>query len=115
MAASGVTINLTGLNPEAVATRILSTPVKLAISQDAARLMTEYVPMDSGTLSQTIDIQPDYVHYMVPYAKANYYGKNRNFSQDRHPLATGEWDKAMITGKGGQFFREVEAIIRRGE
>lgn len=115
MSVNGARITIEGLNPNIVAARILSTPVKLAISQNAARLMSEYVPMDTGTLFQTINVQPDYVHYMVPYANANYYGENRNFSKEKHPLATAKWDDAMMTGKGDQFFREVEAIIKRGE
>lgn len=69
--------------------------------------------MDSGVLSQTVEVNTEYVHYKSPYAHRLYVGNKMNFSKEKHVLATSHWDKAMITGHSGQFQREVQEIIDR--
>lgn len=71
-----------------------------------------YVPMDTGNLDQDVDITDQFVHYKVPYAKVNYEGTNRNFSKEKHPLATAYWDKAMLAAKGGQLANDITNYIK---
>ena len=89
-------------------------------------------------------ITEDYVEYATPYAHYMYIGqvygpnipivkngqivgwfspKNKqkhptgraiNYSTDRHPLASKEWDKAMMRDKGEDFMHTVELILYRG-
>ena len=85
------------------------------------KLITPYVPMETGTLSESVKIKghsgAGEIEYFVPYAhylykgelmvdsetgssyarygaKKVYTGTDLQFSKDRHPLASKEWDKA---------------------
>lgn len=94
-----------------------------------------YVPMDSGMLSQTVDITPKYVHYKQPYAHFQYEGlvfvdergstyakKDHSkhatstplkYSKDEHHLATSHWEKAMMVAKGDDFCKTIENYLKR--
>ena len=48
--------------------------VKLAMHNALAKEMNPYVPMQTGVLSQSIEITPDYVRYIQPYAHYQYTG-----------------------------------------
>lgn len=121
--------------PNVIARRIFSRPVKLYANVRLHALCTPYVPEDTGMLNSNVDITEDYVEYKSPYAHYQYeglvYGPNiptgdgGYFSppgQQKHPtgtkldykkpLATAHWDKAMKAAKGDQLAREIEAYIR---
>lgn len=77
-----------------------------------ARLMTPYVPMDTGTLSQSYTTEPYKVIYNQPYAHRLYEGEGFNFSKEKHPLATAHWDEAAKAAKGTQFAKEITNYIK---
>lgn len=100
-----------------------------------------YVPMDEGVLAQNHEITKDYVAYRVPYAHYQYvgevYGPNIpliedgivvgwfsppgqkkhptgqeiQYNTEKHPLASKEWDKAMMRDKGDIFLKQVADIL----
>lgn len=108
-----------------------------------AKMCDPYVPMMDGDLSQTIEVTPEYVRYKMPYAHYQYtgivYGPNIPITEDgvivgwfsppgqpkfptgypiqyntqMHPLATKEWDKAMMRDNKDEFLAEVQAALRR--
>ncbi len=78
-----------------------------------AKLMTPYVPMDTGTLSQSYTTEPRKVIYNQPYAHRLYEGEGFSFSKEKHPLATAHWDEAAKVAKGKQFADEITKYIRR--
>ncbi len=114
----------------------------LQIHNTFAKMCDPYVPMDEGVLAQTIEIKPDGVTYNQPYAHYQYtglvYGPNfpivengiiigwyskpgekktptggyLNYSKEKHPLATSEWDKAMMRDRGDEFKQQVTAILQ---
>lgn len=116
---------------------------RLAINNEFARRCDPYVPMAEGVLAQSVQVQEDGIYYPGPYAHYMYigqvYGPNIpivkngeivgwfspkdkpkhptgreiHYSTDRHPLATKEWDKAMMRDKGEDFTHTVEAILYR--
>lgn len=92
----------------------LTERVRLFAANEAFRLMTPYVPMDTGMLSQTVDIQPGEVHYKVPYAHKQYTGDNFRFSKEKHSLATAHWAEAMMEARGDDLARAVENYIKSG-
>lgn len=125
---------------------IIDDTLMLQVHQLFAKMCEPYVPFDSGVLSQTTEITPEYVRYSVPYAhymyKGNVYGLNipikKNgqivgwfskpgvtktptgqkikYNTSGHPLATSEWDKAMITAQKDSFIEQVrQLIIRRAK
>ena len=61
------------------------------------KLVTPYVPMDSGALATTVIIRADEgsgeMEYIQPYAEPM-YENDYNFRTDKHPLASSQWDKA---------------------
>lgn len=87
--------------------------VGIYAAETLARLMTPYVPMDTGTLSQSYTTTPYKVIYNQPYAHRLYEGDGFNFSREKHPLATAHWDEAVKTAKGKQLADEITKYIRR--
>lgn len=63
-------------------------------SEQAARLMEPFVPMDTGALAASAGkSQPWVVTYDTPYARRQYYGDGFNFSREKHPAAKARWDE----------------------
>lgn len=106
-----------------------------------AKMCDPYVPFAEGVLSQGITIEKDKVIYPPPYAHYMYvgevYGPNipifedgvlvgffsipnkkkvptgreMQYSKEYHPLASKEWDKAMMNDKGDTFKKAVADIL----
>lgn len=96
---------------------------------------SDYVPMESGALDQTVDITPEYVHYKSPYAHFQWEGvvfvddrgstwAKQNHSKhattaplhhstDHHPLATAHWEQAAMTTHKGDLCKDIEAYLKR--
>lgn len=83
----------------------------LAIYNLLALYCDPYVPFREGPLSQTFEVTPDYLKYIVPYAHYQYHGVGFNHTLTVHPLATAEWDKAMMRDRGEDFENAVKQII----
>ena len=105
-----VTLN----NGQKTIQRIIGDGVKVYANTRLHAYCSPYVPVDTGMLDQTVDITKDYVHYKVPYAHRIYEGDGLNFSTDKHPLATANWDKAMKVAKGQQLADDITAYIKKG-
>lgn len=116
---------------------------RIEIHNALARICYPYVPMDEGILMTTTETTPDYLRYNVPYAHYMYVGevygpnipiiengivvgwfsipgkkksptgKQINYSKEKHPLATKEWDKVAIAANKDKFEKEVKEIIKR--
>lgn len=63
----GKTLRRRGLQPNGQIQRMFT--------QECARAMDRYIPMQSGTLKDTRYIGPNYVKYTQPYARYLYYGE----------------------------------------
>ena len=96
---------------------------------------SDYVPMDSGMLDQTVDITPEYVHYKSPYAHFQWEGllfldergssyalpnhskhgtsTPLHHSTDHHPLATSHWEVAAMAAHRGDLCKDIEAYLRK--
>lgn len=112
----------------------------LFMANEARRLMSPYVPARDMILDRNVRTYVEdgsgVVHYLSPYARYQYHGLLMvsritgspwakrgeskvllgiplNHSGGRHPLATAEWDKAMMTAKGGAYTQAVQNYIRR--
>ncbi len=118
----------------------LPPSARLGIYNTLAKKCDPYVPMQEGTLAQTVDVTPDGVTYNQPYARYQYYGevygpnipiiengiivgwfsppnqkkhptgRSINYSKEKHPLATSFWDKAMMRDHGDEFEKEVHDV-----
>ena len=114
----------------------------LTIHENLAKRCDPYVPMQEGTLAQTVTITPREVRYTQPYARYQYYGeiygpnipikengeiigwfsppgqpkhptgRQMQHSTEKHPLASSKWDEAMLRDHGEEFYKEVEDILK---
>lgn len=105
-----VSINFDDANK--ILARIIPKSKRLRIAEMLERNMAPYVPRDTGDLMRETTVTADYIQYNQNYAEVNYRGHGRNFSKEKNPLATAEWDKAMMNAKSGAISREVERIIK---
>ena len=121
--------------PEQILNRIFDEETRTYLHTRLHAFMSPYVPMDSGMLDQDVEILPDCVHYLSPYAHFQWEGKvfvddrgstwarrsdskhatdrDLHYSPDQHPLAAAHWEQAMMAAKGGEFCRDIEAYLRR--
>lgn len=91
----------------------ITDDVRLFAANNMFRLMSPYVPMDTGMLWQTVEVSTKGVHYKQPCARYQYNGTNFNFSRDKHPLASAKWDKAMLAAQGDKLTRDIQNYINR--
>lgn len=112
----------------------------LFLANEAKRLMDPYVPANNLVLAQNTNVHVEdgagIVEYTSPYAHYQYKGilyvsgktgsawsrgeykvpTGRKIEHDkfRHPLATSEWDKAMLTARGDDLIQAYQNYIERG-
>lgn len=84
--------------------------LRLQCHQALALACDPYVPFLNGPLSQTVEITPEYIQYIQPYAHYQYHGVGFNHTLDWHPLASAEWDEAMLRDKRAEFEEEIKAL-----
>ena len=85
----------------------------LEIHNLLAKTIDPWVPYLSGPLSQTVDVQPEYIRYVVPYAHYQYYGVGFNHTIEVHPLASAMWDKVAMQTMRESFEAQVKDILVR--
>lgn len=110
---------------------------QLFYASEARRLMDPYVPSLNQKLNSNVSVYVEkgvgYVHYLSPYARFQYHGylmvsritgspwarkgerkvltsRRLRHSTFRHPLATAEWDKAMLAARKQDL---VDALQRK--
>jgi len=91
---------------------LIDDTVMYQIHNLLAKMCDPYVPFLEGPLSQTVEVSPESVKYIQPYARYQYYGTEFNHTTDYHPKATALWDKVMMSEKGEEFREGVRAILR---
>lgn len=105
-------LDITFHNPSQTFRRIFDDTTMEYIHTRLHAFCSTFVPMDTGTLDQTVNITSDYVEYKVPYAHYQYEGDNFNFSKEKHPLASAHWEKAMMQAKGEDFAKDIEDYLK---
>ena len=95
-------------------TQLCNDPtLKLNMHRVLAKKCDPYVPYLNGPLSKTVQVTPEYVEYIQPYAHYQYHGVNFNHTLDWHPLASAEWDEAMLRDHREEFQQELTALFAR--
>ena len=92
---------------------LLDDKVMLEIQNLFAKTINPWVPFLEGPLSQTLEITPEYVKYLVPYAHYQYTGDDFNHTKDYHPLATARWDEVAMQTELDSFMEQVKGILAR--
>lgn len=87
------------------------------------RLITPYTPMETGVLAESVNIKGEsgggFVEYTAPYAHYQYSGRSHggrklNYSREKHPLASAEWDKAAEPVQKPKLVRAMQKYIDTG-
>lgn len=78
-------------------------PAQRMAASELKRLCDPYVPMLSGMLKNTAQVQQDGVLYGQPYAAKQYYENGGSGLRGKH------WDKRMMADHGKEY---VEAIAK---
>lgn len=121
--------------PEQILGRIFDDATMTFVHTRLHAYCSDYVPMDSGALDQTVDVTPEYVHYKSPYAHFQWEGKvfvddrgstyaKRNhskhqtstdlqYSTDKHPLATSHWEVAAMAAHKGDLCEDITNYLKR--
>lgn len=102
-------------------------PVQAFLTATCAKAMDKYVPMDTGTLAETVilngqpttNVKKDRITYAQKYANYVYKGVSRNgnalhYHTDKHKWAGPYWDDRMISAEGKRVVRDVQKYIERG-
>lgn len=92
---------------------LIDDKVMLEIQNLFAKTIDPWVPFLEGPLSQTLEITPEYVKYLVPYAHYQYEGTNFKHTTDYHPLASAHWDKVAMQTQLDIFVAQVKQILER--
>lgn len=120
-----------------------SDAVRLYAQQRLAAMCADYVPMETGTLAQTVTIDEDGVTYTMPYAHYQWegivYGPNipireggivvgffsppgkpksptgrsLTYSREVHPNASAHWLEPAMAAHKAQLCREIGRMIAR--
>lgn len=82
--------------------------VQSFFTNNCARRMDKYVPMDTGMLKTNIFVNSYSVTYTQPYAKIQFYNnKGKGIKGKR-------WHKLMLSAEKDDLVKEVNDYIRRG-
>lgn len=102
---------------ELIRRRGFTNPCYREIAETLARYCDPFVPFDTGTLASDYETftgdNEGYVRYNQIYAHYQYNGLDFNYSVEKHPLASAQWDRAMLSVKGQQYINEVNRIRKR--
>lgn len=79
------------------------------------RLYRDYVPMDTGMLTDSVSIRPNEIEHLQPYAQRLYEGKNMHFSRDQHPKASARWDQAAAPTQLPKLATTLQQYIDSGK
>lgn len=90
---------------------LIDTGLVMDISKLFVEMCDPYVPYRTGRLAHSATPSGQGVTYYAPYAEEQYERMDTNFTREYHPLATGHWDKAMLTNQGDEFYAKVKDII----
>lgn len=85
----------------------------LAIHYLFAKTIDPWVPYLNGPLSETVEIEPNLIRYIQPYARYQYYGIGFNHTVDFHPLASALWDEEAMKTQLETFKEQVKDILIR--
>ena len=103
----GISIQAVDIDPAAIAGRIVDE----AAQEILYTLVSDYVPRDTGRLMRDVEITPDGITYRAPYAARVYNGEGLDFSKEKNPLATAQWDKAAMAARKEQLIALMQAYF----
>lgn len=88
------------------------------LAEEWGKIFRKYVPMDTGTLSQSYTTKPFEVSYNQIYSHYQWNGISKNgnplnYNKEKHPLAQSHWEKAAERDYADIIADSVSEFIRR--
>ena len=87
--------------------------VGLMLAQECFNNMEQYVPKDTGALIANHTIEPFKITFNQPYASANFYGTDRNFSKEKNINAQAHWDVPVQSNHTAGIADAMTRYLRR--
>ena len=88
------------------------------IDNEVLKDSSPYVPMRTGDLMRSgiagTKLGSGKVNYVMPYAKAMYYGLKFRFSKDKHPQACAQWFEVSKAVHLNDWIKGVNRWIGKG-
>lgn len=106
-----IRIQAVEIDPKAVAARVVDDRARLFSQQALRALASDFVPRDTGNLMSDVQVTPEGVEYLAPYARRVYYGEGMNFSREKNPLATARWDQAAMAARKDQLVAMIQGFF----
>lgn len=124
--------------------KVRSDKLWKAAANELHRLTVPFVPMESGTLAETVRIRPKEVEFVSPYShyqhegrvmgptypikkhghvvgfyskpgrRKHYTGKKLKYSKTRHPKATSKWTEVSKRKNGKKIVSFIQNYIDSG-
>lgn len=85
----------------------------LFAAEEWYKLYRDYVPHDSGTLYETIRLNPWEIDHIAPYS-VPVYENNRNYRRDKAPKATAHWNEAAEPVEKPKLVKSLQNYIDQG-
>lgn len=92
-----------------------SDAARILLANEVARLADPYVPMEQGTLKNTVQVAPDgsHIDYNQPYAHYQHEGREMAGRAPKHytgddltyhgaPMRGAHWEKRMMADRGDE-------------
>lgn len=102
---------------------VIDDDVRQFAHMELGRLSDPYVPAQQGILAKSTEATPEHLRYHMVYAHRQYVGMTEggegkpprpfDYRKDVHPLATSEWDQAMMKDRDQILIREIRGYIRK--
>lgn len=81
------------------------------LAKAVLRRCDKYVPLDTGALKGSGQVQGNRIIYKMPYARAQYYLPYAH----KDPRRGRFWEKRMLAAERKALEKEIKGIIRRDE
>ncbi len=81
-------------------------------SEEVARSLEKYIPMQTGMLANTYDTTPKTITYIQPYAHRLYTGTNFKMSTEMNENASAYWDRRLTSSDKERIARSVTKFLK---
>lgn len=101
--------------------------IQQMFTDEVYRASAKYTPFRTGTLQRNVEVGPDYIHYLSPYARYLWYGKvmvgkppkqrtDKDLEYNEAPTRGKEWTNRMWAERGDEIVKALakEAGVRPG-
>jgi len=91
---------------------LVDNEVRLFANETYLKLISDFVPRETGALMESVDVQPDGIHYLQPYATRQYFGEDFNFSKEKNEKACAKWDEVAMLTRKEKLIRSIREFIK---